>query len=65
MKKMTCYVDFHLRGPGVFERTQAFNNLCLLLILLRVFDMVELRCINGSGHTKMWTVDWSKIRPRK
>ena len=61
MKRVIAKVDMFSKDPIVLERGRVFNNLCLLLMLLRVFDEVQLKCSEGSVSTKTWRVDWAYI----
>ena len=62
MRKVICYCDFNMRGPGVYERTKAFQQLCNLMMLLGVWDVTELRDITWSqtGNKKIWSIDWKQ-----
>jgi len=54
MKKVRCVVDFKDKRK---ERTEAFQRLVLLLMLLRVFDAVEF-VDEDTGAVRTMALDW-------
>jgi len=53
MKVVRCLVDFTDARHG---RTKAFNKLCLVLMLLDVWDVTRL-IDTDSGIIKTWAID--------
>lgn len=62
MKRVTAKVQMLGLDESLWAREQAFNDLCLLLMMLKVFDEIKLVCNKGTNATRTWSVDWDYVR---